>query len=475
LTWRTNNNLKMQFQANGMDQLTNVSRTGTMTVSGAMDQPSGGATISVLGTGLPTTADVYSDGAWASQNAATLADGQNTYTATITDNGQTTYQTGSAYMPANMNLAYDGNGNLTNDGLRSFEYDFENQLTNVYVSSGWRSEFRYDGLGRRRVRREYTWSGGAWSLTNEVRYVYDGRVVLQERDSSNNPQVTYTRGLDLSGSFQDAGGIGGLLARSDSSGHAFYQSDASGNVVLMVKYVSGAYQTVAQYRYDPYGNLLAMNGSLAAANLYRFSSKEVHPDSGLVYYLYRYYEPNLQRWLNQDPLGDIAGLPMMTVGIAQWSESYNGGGMTDGEFQGAMVRVSLSLYTAIANTPLRMIDAFGLDPYQSFPDPDSAGKDAACYIKKHPLIIKGEHFEQAAAMFEDKDRKCYYNIPQHGKSVFPGISDADFSSQSKKDPKDKLVGHIHDHPKGERFSDKNDPPEGEPKDIELYIGKGILG
>src|SRR5437667_11089912 len=38
-----------------------------------------------------------------------------------------------------------------------------------------------------------------------------------------------------------------------------------------------------------------------------FSSKEVHPASGLVYYLYRYYEPNLQRWLNRDPLGERGG------------------------------------------------------------------------------------------------------------------------------------------------------------------------
>jgi hypothetical protein len=48
----------MQFKVNGMNQFTNVSRTGIMTVSGAMDHPSGGATISVVGTGLPTTTAV---------------------------------------------------------------------------------------------------------------------------------------------------------------------------------------------------------------------------------------------------------------------------------------------------------------------------------------------------------------------------------------------------------------------------------
>jgi RHS repeat-associated protein len=44
------------------------------------------------------------------------------------------------------------------------------------------------------------------------------------------------------------------------------------------------------------------SGPLASANLYRFSSKEFHPNSGLIYYLYRSYDPNLQGWPNRDPL-----------------------------------------------------------------------------------------------------------------------------------------------------------------------------
>ena len=49
-----------------------------------------------------------------------------------------------------------------------------------------------------------------------------------------------------------------------------------------------------------------MAGPLAEANRYRFSSKEWHENSGLVYCLYRYYEPKLQRWVNRDPLGDVS-------------------------------------------------------------------------------------------------------------------------------------------------------------------------
>jgi RHS repeat-associated protein len=64
---------------------------------------------------------------------------------------------------------------------------------------------------------------------------------------------------------------------------------------------------VAKYLYDPFGRILSMSGPLAEANLYRFSSKEYHPNSGLVYYLYRFYEPNLQRWQNRDPISETGG------------------------------------------------------------------------------------------------------------------------------------------------------------------------
>ena len=53
---------------------------------------------------------------------------------------------------------------------------------------------------------------GGWQQTSEVHNVYDGKVVLQERDANNWPTVSYTRGRDLSGSLEGAGGIGGCLA-----------------------------------------------------------------------------------------------------------------------------------------------------------------------------------------------------------------------------------------------------------------------
>jgi uncharacterized protein RhaS with RHS repeats len=226
-----------------------------------------------------------------------MAQGANTFTAVATDligrSGTNTLS--MVVQPAS--FTYDLNGNLTGDGLRNFAYDSENELTSVWATNSWRSDFFYDGRKRLRIRREFVWSAAGWTLQNEVRYVYDGNVVVQERDSNNVPAVTYTRGLDLSGSMQGAGGIGGLLARTvlgPPLAPSFYHSDANGNVTCMM---TGSEAVAARYSYDPFGRVLTMSGPLASANLCRFSSMETHAASGLTCYLYRCYDPSLQRWL----------------------------------------------------------------------------------------------------------------------------------------------------------------------------------
>jgi len=222
---------------------------------------------------------------------------------------------------------YDGS-NLTNDGTRSLGYDMENQLTNVTVAGQWREDFLYDGLNRRRITWQYIWQGGTWALTNETRFIYDGNVVIQEWDSNNVAQVTYTRGLDLSGSLQGAGGIGGLLALSQLSTnnpqHFYYHADGNGNITSLMD--TNQYM-VARYLYDPFGKLLGKWGNLADANVYRFSSKEYDANSGLYYYLRRFYDPNLQRWPNRDPIKEKGGL---------------------------------NLYGFAVNNPLNQVDALGL-------------------------------------------------------------------------------------------------------------------
>jgi RHS repeat-associated protein len=193
---------------------------------------------------------------------------------------------------------------MTSDETRTFQYDAENELTNVSVATTWQVGFIYDGLHRRRITKQYAWQGGAFVETNEIRYVYDGLTPIQERDTNNNVVATYTRGVDLSLSLQGAGGVGGLLARTDSTGSYFYHNDGSGNVTALVD-ISGNIQGRAEY--DAFGKMIKLVGPMATKNTYWYSGKEYIPQAGLYGFSFRFYEPNFQRWLNRDPFEELGG------------------------------------------------------------------------------------------------------------------------------------------------------------------------
>jgi len=342
LNYRTNNTLVAGFSANAVNELTTVTNGGRLTVVGTTTSIA--TNVAVNG----TNALLYGDATFAATNMPLTT----TYTAVARDGyGRVNTNTATVSLATSVTFQYDANGNLTNDGLRSFAYDDENELSAVWVSNQWKSQFVYDGKMRRRIRQEYTWQSSSWVETNEAHYVYDGNVVLQERDSNNNPQVTYTRGRDLSGSLQGAGGIGGLLARTDisaatdllhESGPSYYHSDGNGNVTMLI---NNSQAVVAKYLYDAFGNTLSLAGPLANANLYRFSSKEAHQNSGLVYYLYRYYDPNLQRWPNRDPFGERG---FMVIQFSNWSVIL------------AETSLGANLYEMVDNSPIGKIDPIGL-------------------------------------------------------------------------------------------------------------------
>ena len=310
LNYRTNNGFVQAFNVNNLNELSTVNRSGTLTVGGTTTSPATNVTVNT------TNAFLYADATFAATNIP-LVNGTNTFTAIAKDSyGRVSSNTSTAWMPLVPTYAYELNGNLllernaagtiTN---RCFAYDDENELISVWVPNVWSNNFVYDGKLRRRIERDYTWNGSSWVQTNEIHFIYDGNVVVQERDANNLPQITYTRGTDLSGSLQGAGGIGGLLARTDmglwtvGSGQAtaFYHADGNGNITAMINNLQ---LIVAKYLYDSFGCTLSVSGSLAGANKYRFSSKEWNENAGLYYYLYRFYDPNLQRWPNHDPIGE---------------------------------------------------------------------------------------------------------------------------------------------------------------------------
>ena len=106
LNRRTNNALVQTFDVNILNELTNATRSGTLTVVGLASQPGANlSSVTVSGTGLSSgNADVYADGAWARAGTA-LANGGNFYTATATDTySRTSSDSASFYLPATVSF-----------------------------------------------------------------------------------------------------------------------------------------------------------------------------------------------------------------------------------------------------------------------------------------------------------------------------------------------------------------------------------
>jgi RHS repeat-associated protein len=234
---------------------------------------------------------------------------------TVTSNG------GFAFPKYDQPLKYDLDGNLSYDGIWTYEWDAENRLRgmsmtnigNVGYSNRLRLDFAYDFMGRRVSKTVSAWSSGS-TFTNKSKefFVYDvgGWNLIASLSSDLRPQTLYVWGQDLSGSMTKAGGVGGLLGVlvvSNSvvtSGH-FPAYDGNGNVTALVNAVGASLS--AKYEYSAFGETLRATGSMAKVNPFRFSTKHTDDESGLVYYAYRYYNAALGKWTTRDVAQEVGG------------------------------------------------------------------------------------------------------------------------------------------------------------------------
>ena len=108
----------------------------------------------------------------------------------------------------------------------------------------------------------------------------------------------------LSGTLDGAGGVGGLLATEVGGTWYFPLYDNNGNIT---DYVSETGEVVASYEYDAFGRTIAQSGAMADTFPFRFSTKYFDAESGFYYYGYRYYSPELGRWLTRDPIEEDGG------------------------------------------------------------------------------------------------------------------------------------------------------------------------
>jgi RHS repeat-associated protein len=179
---------------------------------------------------------------------------------------------------------YDLNGNLatsTEAGVTTtYTWNVRNQLTGI-SRTGLTASFTYDSFGRRTGK---TING---TTTN---FVYDGLNPVQEKDGATVTANLLT-GLGIDEFFTRTDGVGARALLPDALGSTIALGDGTGTL-----------QT--QYTYEPFG-FVSQTGA-ASTSSYKFTGRE-DDGTGLYYYRARYYQPRLQRFIAEDPIGFAGG------------------------------------------------------------------------------------------------------------------------------------------------------------------------
>jgi RHS repeat-associated protein len=242
-------------------------------------------------------------------------------------------------------------------------------------------------------------------------FFYDGWNLVQE--SAGTSTNAYVWGLDLSGSLQGAGGVGGLLSASLNGTQAFYSYDANGNVSDLV---ASNGTSLAHYEFDPYGNAAVSTGSLSAVNPFRFSTKYTDDETGLYYYGYRYYSPDLGRWTSRDPIEEEGGLAIYAFCFNNAVRDVDGVGLSItcasdediGNKSGIQFTMKIEIGSAVITIkdPLSIIkEAFKEEIIKELKE---GGVDYAAY--KSQLIAKMKTTYEKAKGFSDQVKSWSKNF-----------------------------------------------------------------
>jgi RHS repeat-associated protein len=157
----------------------------------------------------------------------------------------------------------------------SYIYDGENRLTQVTKNGVDLFDNSYDASGMRikDVKNGQT-----------TYYVYQG----------NNPLMEYSLS-DSKYKYFIFAGIKMIAEEKDGMVN-YYHTDHLGSTRLVTDAVGNK---VAEYKFKPYGETDSSSGTFSTN--YQFSGKPVNADVGLSYFGGRFYDPEVGRFITQDP------------------------------------------------------------------------------------------------------------------------------------------------------------------------------
>ncbi|RMP08661.1 hypothetical protein ALP98_200043 [Pseudomonas viridiflava] len=202
---------------------------------------------------------------------------------------------------SNHEYKYDAWGNLVEKivGIvrwQTFTYDSENRLVktetmaNSQVEST--SSYQYDSLGRR-VAKQWEIKG----QSDEKRFLWQGLRMLREEGPEHSSLYLYEPGsyAPLARVDQREGETGNRVYyfHTDQIGTPLEMTDAEGQIVWQAKY-------------RPWGAIEKLVVNEVEQNL-RFQGQYFDVETGLHYNTFRYYDPEIGRFITQEPIGLSGG------------------------------------------------------------------------------------------------------------------------------------------------------------------------
>ena len=284
------------------------------------------------------SADGSSDYSYNDRDELTGADHSDTGDESYTydENGNRTnpgYQTGQnnqLQSDGTYDYTYDGEGNLitrtevATGETTEYVWDYRNRLIGVTTkdSSGTvvkSVEYIYDLLNRR-IGKVIDPDGPGSSPAQVERLVYDGDNIILTFDGSGKQTHRYLHGP----------AIDQVIADEDSSGEVRWGLADNQNTIRDVIDSTGA--VLNHIVYNSFG-LVTSETNPAEEFRFGYTGRELDPETGLLYYRTRYYDPGTGRFMSEDTIGFAGG--------------------------------DANLYRYVGNSPTNFIDPDGEEPLSS--------------------------------------------------------------------------------------------------------------
>lgn len=200
---------------------------------------------------------------------------------------------------------YDLNGNVSKKTSQSatllYEYDALNRLTRIVKPECFALTYIYDTFDRRILQRFSQWDADRhmWTEPQITHFLYDGHKEIGKLNDQG--QIIELRILGL-GKGAEAGAAIALELNGqifapihDHQGSIRCLVDEKGEVAEFYRYSAFGLESI----YDATGELLQES---RLGNPWRFCSKRLDDQTGLISFGKRHYDPQMGRWISPDPL-----------------------------------------------------------------------------------------------------------------------------------------------------------------------------